>query len=154
MSSSSSLSIQAERKQLISDIFDMFDKNENGTIQASELHSVLESLGRSSTDDDVNQFLMKLDVNENGVISKDEFISAVDEIYSFPQSTVDEVVQAFQIFDINGSGKITVDEMKTILLKFTNEFNEDDVNALFELIDVDQDGKVSYAEFAEIWKFQ
>ena len=154
MSSSSSLSIQAERKQLISDIFDMFDKNENGTIQASELHSVLESLGRNSTDDDVNQFLMKLDVNENGVISKDEFISAVDEIYSFPQSTVDEVVQAFQIFDINGSGKITVDEMKTILLKFTNEFNEDDVNAIFELIDVDQDGKVSYAEFAEIWKFQ
>jgi calmodulin len=151
---SSSLSIQAERKQLISDIFDMFDKNENGTIQASELHSVLESLGRSSTDDDVNQFLMKLDVNENGVISKDEFISAVDEIYSFPQSTVDEVVQAFQIFDINGSGKITVDEMKTILLKFTNEFNEDDVNAIFELIDVDQDGKVSYAEFADIWKFQ
>ena len=152
--SSLSLSIQAERKQLISDIFDMFDKNENGTIQASELHSVLESLGRSSTDDDVNQFLMKLDVNANGVISKDEFMSAVDEIYSFPQSTVDEVVQAFQIFDINGSGKITVDEMKTILLKFTNEFNEDDVNAIFELIDVDQDGKVSYAEFAEIWKFQ
>ena len=152
--SSLSLSIQAERKQLISDIFDMFDKNENGTIQASELHSVLESLGRSSTDDDVNQFLMKLDVNANGVISKEEFISAVDEIYSFPQSTVDEVVQAFQIFDINGSGKITVDEMKTILLKFTNEFNEDDVNAIFELIDVDQDGKVSYAEFAEIWKFQ
>ena len=151
---SSSSSLQAERKQLISDIFDMFDKNENGTIQASELHSVLESLGRSSTDDDVNQFLMKLDVNENGVISKDEFISAVDEIYSFPQSTVDEVVQAFQIFDINGSGKITVDEMKTILLKFTDEFNEDDVNALFELIDVDQDGKVSYAEFADIWKFQ
>ena len=152
--SSLSLSIQAERKQLISDIFDMFDKNENGTIQASELHSVLESLGRSSTDDDVNQFLMKLDVNANGVISKEEFISAVDEIYSFPQSTVDEVVQAFQIFDINGSGKITVDEMKTILLKFTNEFNEDDVNAIFELIDVDQDGKVSYAEFADIWKFQ
>ena len=154
MSSSSATSLQAERKQLISDIFDMFDKNENGTIQASELHSVLESLGRNSTDDDVNQFLMKLDVNANGVISKDEFMSAVDEIYSFPQSTVDEVVQAFQIFDINGSGKITVDEMKTILLKFTNEFNEDDVNAIFELIDVDQDGKVSYAEFAEIWKFQ
>jgi calmodulin len=150
----SSTSLQAERKQLISDIFDMFDKNENGTIQASELHSVLESLGRSSTDDDVNQFLMKLDVNENGVISKDEFMSAVDEIYSFPQSTVDEVVQAFQIFDINGTGKITVDEMKTILLKFTNEFNEDDVNEIFDLIDVDQDGKVSYAEFAEIWKFQ
>ena len=154
MSSSSATSLQTERKQLISDIFDMFDKNENGTIQASELHSVLESLGRNSTDDDVNQFLMKLDVNANGVISKEEFISAVDEIYSFPQSTVDEVVQAFQIFDINGSGKITVDEMKTILLKFTNEFNEDDVNAIFELIDVDQDGKVSYAEFAEIWKFQ
>ena len=154
MSSSSATSLQAERKQLISDIFDMFDKNENGTIQASELHSVLESLGRNSTDDDVNQFLMKLDVNANGVISKEEFMSAVDEIYSFPQSIVDEVVQAFQIFDINGSGKITVDEMKTILLKFTNEFNEDDVNAIFELIDVDQDGKVSYAEFAEIWKFQ
>ena len=150
----SSHSIQEERKQLISEVFDMFDKDQNGTIQASELHSVLESLGRNSNDDDVNQFLTKLDVNENGVVSKDEFMAAVDEIYSFPQSTVDEVVQAFQIFDINGSGKITVDEMKTILLKFTNEFSERDVASIFELIDVDQDGKVSYAEFAEIWKFQ
>ena len=150
----SSHSIQEERKQLISDVFDMFDKDQNGTIQASELHSVLESLGRGSNDDDVNQFLTKLDVDENGVISKDEFMAAVNEIYSFPQSTVDEVVQAFQIFDINGSGKITVDEMKTILLKFTNEFTERDVASIFELIDVDQDGKVSYAEFAEIWKFQ
>ena len=150
----SSNSIQEERKQLISDVFDMFDKDQNGIIQASELHSVLESLGRNSNDDDVNQFLTKLDVDENGVVSKDEFMAAVDEIYSFPQSTVDEVVQAFQIFDINGSGKITVDEMKTILLKFTNEFSERDVASIFELIDVDQDGKVSYAEFAEIWKFQ
>ena len=150
----SSHSIQEERKQLISEVFDMFDKDQNGTIQASELHSVLESLGRNSNDDDVNQFLTKLDVDENGVVSKDEFMAAVDEIYSFPQSTVDEVVQAFQIFDINGSGKITVDEMKTILLKFTNEFSERDVASIFELIDVDQDGKVSYAEFAEIWKFQ
>ena len=150
----SSNSIQEERKQLISDVFDMFDKDQNGIIQASELHSVLESLGRGSNDDDVNQFLTKLDVDENGVISKDEFMATVNEIYSFPQSTVDEVVQAFQIFDINGSGKITVDEMKTILLKFTNEFTERDVASIFELIDVDQDGKVSYAEFAEIWKFQ
>ena len=150
----SSHSIQEERKQLISEVFDMFDKDQNGTIQASELHSVLESLGRNSNDDDVNQFLTKLDVDENGVVSKDEFMAAVDEIYSFPQSTVDEVVQAFQIFDINGSGKITVDEMKTILLKFTNDFSERDVASIFELIDVDQDGKVSYAEFAEIWKFQ
>ena len=150
----SSHSIQEERKQLISEVFDMFDKDQNGTIQASELHSVLESLGRNSNDDDVNQFLTKLDVDENGVISKDEFMAAVNEIYSFPQSTVDEVVQAFQIFDINGSGKITVDEMKTILLKFTNEFTERDVASIFELIDVDQDGKVSYAEFAEIWKYQ
>ena len=150
----SSHSIQEERKQLISEVFDMFDKDQNGTIQASELHSVLESLGRGSNDDDVNQFLTKLDVDENGVISKDEFMAAVNEIYSFPQSTVDEVVQAFQIFDINGSGKITVDEMKTILLKFTNEFTERDVASIFELIDVDQDGKVSYAEFAEIWKYQ
>ena len=34
--SSLSLSIQAERKQLISDIFDMFDKNENGMLDLLE----------------------------------------------------------------------------------------------------------------------
>lgn len=154
MSSSSSLSLQEERKQLINDIFDMFDKNQNGTIQADELHCVLESLGRKSTKDEVNTFLSKLDIDENGVISKNEFMSAIDEIYSFPQSSVDEVVQAFQIFDKNGNGKISVNEMRNILLKFTNEFTESDVDSLFELIDTDQDGMISYAEFAEIWKFQ
>ena len=44
--------------------------------------------------------------------------------------------------------------MKKILLKYTTDFTESEIEEIFKLIDTDQNGFISYAEFADVWKFQ
>lgn len=145
---------QEERRKMINEVFDVFDKDKNGHIQASELESILKALGRGSSQKEIEDFLAKVDTNQSGTIERHEFMDAMEEIYSIPQSKVEEVVEAFKIFDKDNSGTITLDEMKKILLKYTTDFTENEIEEIFKLIDTDQNGFISYAEFADVWKFQ
>ena len=145
---------QEERMQMINEVFDNFDKDKGGYIDSRELASVLRALGRGKDQKEIDEFMEKVDKNKNGRIERQEFMDAMNEMYSVPQTTVEEVVEAFKIFDKDNSGKISRDEMKTILLKFTDDFNEEEVEEIFHLIDTDNSGEISYAEFAEVWKFQ
>ena len=145
---------QEERMQMINEVFDNFDKDKGGYIDSRELASVLRALGRGKDQKEIDEFMEKVDKNKNGRIERQEFMDAMNEMYSVPQTTVEEVVEAFKIFDKDNSGKISLDEMKTILLKFTDDFNEEEVEEIFHLIDTDKSGEISYAEFAEVWKFQ
>ena len=139
---------------MINEVFDNFDKDKGGYIDSRELASVLRALGRGKDQKEIDEFMEKVDKNKNGRIERQEFMDAMNEMYSVPQTTVEEVVEAFKIFDKDNSGKISLDEMKTILLKFTDDFNEEEVEEIFHLIDTDNSGEISYAEFAEVWKFQ
>lgn len=145
---------QEERRKMIDQVFDMYDSDKNGTIETSELQSLLTALGRKTSKADINTFLELVDTDKSGTISKKEFMAAMEEIYSVPQDKVNEVVEAFTIFDKDHDGKITLDEMKNILLKYGKDFNEEEVEEIFRLIDTNNDGSLSYAEFADIWKFQ
>ena len=145
---------QEERKEMISQVFDMFDKDGNGEIETSELKSVLTAMGRKPDPKEMEEFYTKLDADKNGTISKKEFMDVMNEMYSVSQEKVDEVVEAFQIFDKDGNGTISLDEMKNILLKYGSDFTEQDCEEIFKLLDTDGSNGISYAEFADVWKFQ
>ena len=146
---------QDDRMRMISDVFDMFDADGNASIDPEEIESCLTAMGRKPTNEEIEEFNKRVDKDKNGRISKNEFLTVMNEIYSAPQELVEEVVEAFQVFDRDGSGRVSKTEMKNILMKFGGEaFNEKEVNEIFDLVDTDDDGTISYAEFADIWKFQ
>ena len=153
-SSSKKNQTQEERRKMINEVYDIFDTDKSGYIQASELESILKALGRGSSPKEIEEFLSKVDTDQSGTIERHEFMDAMDELYSIPQTKVEEVVEAFKIFDKDNSGTISLDEMKKILLKYTTDFTESEIEEIFKLIDTDQNGFISYAEFADVWKFQ
>ena len=57
MSRSKASELQEERKQMIDQVFDMFDKDGSGEIDVSEVKGVLTSMGRKPDDKAVNEFL-------------------------------------------------------------------------------------------------
>merc|ERR1712227_268089 len=58
---------------------------------------------------------------------------------------MDELELAFHEMDLDGDGKITKDEM----MKY-GSLNEQEVNAVFELGDVDRDGTIDIQEFTGV----
>jgi Ca2+-binding EF-hand superfamily protein len=142
------------RQAAMVEIFKMFDKDGSNSIDVSEVSSLLISLGRSLKEDEVNNLIAECDKDDSGTIDMDEFMAYMDKFYSVDETTVEDVVEAFKFFDLDGNGYISYDEFKSILTKFGGQFSEKDVDMIFQYTDTNQDGKLSYAEFVDLWKYQ
>ena len=116
-------------------MFQLFDRNGDGRITKKELNDSLENLAIFIPDKELIQMIEKIDINGDGCVDIDEF----GELY---QSIMDErdeeedMKEAFNVFDQNGDGFITVEDCKKMIMK----------------VDVDGDGMVNYKEFKQMMK--
>uniref|UniRef100_A0A7S2CIH3 EF-hand domain-containing protein n=1 Tax=Alexandrium andersonii TaxID=327968 RepID=A0A7S2CIH3_9DINO len=58
-----------------------------------------------------------------------------------------EMLQAFQEWDVDGSGTISADELADVLLSLDPTFTKEDALKLFAAADMNKDGAIDYAEF-------
>jgi len=101
----------------IKEAFAMFDTDGDGSISVKELGKVVRSLGHNPTDTEIMSIISKADLNRNGTIEFDEFV----EMMSHRMKTVsfeDDIKKAFDLFDKNGDGHLTVKELRN---QFDNE---------------------------------
>ena len=146
--------IQENRMKLINEIFDMWDLDGDNKVKSNEIRPILCAMGREPTHDNIMDFLFIADKDNTGIINKEDFMKALDEVFSLPEDVVDQAIDAFKFFDIDNSGKINQNVLKDILLKFVDGYSEKDVQNIFKLINFDMDGNFDYEEFITIWKFQ
>ncbi|KAL0461942.1 UNVERIFIED_CONTAM: putative calcium-binding protein CML18 [Sesamum latifolium] len=57
----------------LKEAFDLYDKDKNGRISASELHGVLRSLGEKCSVEDCEGMISSFDVDGDGCINFEEF---------------------------------------------------------------------------------
>ncbi|KAL5543139.1 hypothetical protein UlMin_010849 [Ulmus minor] len=134
-------------------VFQMFDKNGDGRISKKELNDSLENLGIFIPDKELSQMINKIDVNGDGCVDLEEF----GELY---QSIMDErdgeedMKEAFDVFDQNGDGFITVDELRSVLASLGLKQGRavEDCKKMIMKVDVDGDGRVNYKEFKQMMK--
>ena len=118
--------------------FDMFDKNSSGTIEFSELSEVLNNIDNSLSLEEKRFIFKKLDNNQDGKITKSEFMKQFGT--GVPQSSSTQANNARtrrQIDDIKNSLRVK---------------NRSETIQLFEMIDANQNGKVSPNEFTQFVK--
>ena len=86
-----------------------------------------------------------VDKNSNeGGIDFQEFI----ELMVKHGSNIDEdIAESFKVFDINGDGLITGDELQVTMNNLGEPMNENDVKAMIDEADLDGDGKINFKEF-------
>ena len=88
----------------------MFDKDGNGRISTKELKGVMKSLGQNVTDAEVQSMIKKVDLNHDGEIDFEEFVKMMNACK--PTTDEEKLKDAFRVFDKDGNGYITVEEMK------------------------------------------
>ena len=62
-------------------------------------------------------------------------------------ATERELAEAFKVFDREGNGYITSQELKHVMLKVADELTEEKVDAMIKQADVNGDGQIEYEEF-------
>mmetsp|Transcript_22452 Transcript_22452/g.62531 ORF Transcript_22452/g.62531 Transcript_22452/m.62531 type:complete len:141 (+) Transcript_22452:805-1227(+) len=63
--------------------------------------------------------------------------------------STDDIIEAFQAFDTDGTGKMQVAELKVILTTMGEKLSEPEVKTLLDECDV-EDGEVSYHQLAQM----
>ena len=152
--SSNKISLQDDRRKLMKEILDLFDPNNEGFINSKDTSKILQAMGRTLEEEDEQNFLQAADPENTGKISKDNFLATVEALFSLSKDNVNELMEAFKIFDINNTGKISVKNLKQILVKIGQDLKEEEADDLIKYIDVDKEGNIDYADFIQVWKFQ
>ncbi|CAA0839371.1 Calmodulin-like protein 5 [Striga hermonthica] len=127
-------------------VFQMFDLNGDGRITRDELSRSLENMGIFIPDDELAHMIAKIDSDEDGCVDMDEFRVLYRNIITEGE---EEMRDAFNVFDLNGDGFITVDELRSVLpgLGLQQGRAAEDCRKMIMKVDADGDGRVDFSEF-------
>merc|ERR1719147_534003 len=130
------------------------DSNNDGSLSKDELFAGMNSFGKLFTQEEISSIFALADVNSDGEICYDEFVSmmfpaAASALSKFRRNnrTLKNAKDAFDSYDVDGDGEITHDELVSGM---GNEYTANEINAIFAMGDTDQDGKISFLEFSKI----
>ena len=79
---------------------------------------------------------------ENGYVDYDEFIQMMTQTQIKPLSAEDELKKTFDIFDIDGNGFISADEIKKTMENIGEPLTDDEVRDMIKAADRNGDGKI------------
>ncbi|XP_076095369.1 uncharacterized protein LOC143066261 [Mytilus galloprovincialis] len=129
--------------------FGLFDKDNNGQITSSELGTVMRSLGQNPTNADITEMINEVDSDGSGTINFAEFTKMMGKKME-NSDPVEDLREAFKIFDKNSDGKIDPNELKKVMVNIGEKLTDEEANEMIKEADVDGDGKVNYEEFVKM----
>lgn len=134
-------------------VFHMFDRNGDGKITKKELSDSLQNLGIFIPDKELVQMIDKIDVNGDGYVDMEEFGGLYKTIMD-EKDEEEDIREAFNVFDQNRDGYITVDELRSVLasLGLKQGRTVEDCKMMIKKVDADGDGRVNYSEFKQMMK--
>jgi len=134
-------------------IFDQFDINDDGSLQVEEIKHIMTQVGLKLNSKSLGVMLSVLDTNENGEVSKEEFLQwYADNMVNDSLTTHQRAHFLFELFDKDRSGIITIGEFKEQIDAMSIAFSVDEIGELVQELDEDGDGMVSHEEFLYLLK--
>ena len=129
--------------------FSIFDKDDSGKISHTEMMGVLRLLGNNPTNGELEDIIRAIDLNKDGFIDFDEFARVwwVREQQQLEADFETELELAFKVFDTDGSGVITREELREKLTTLGEKLSEEEVEELLAEADTDKSGTISFEEF-------
>ncbi|XP_068648985.1 calmodulin-like protein 3 [Aristolochia californica] len=133
-------------------VFATFDKNGDGSITKLELKESLENLGLFVTKEQISTMVEKFDSNQDGLIDLEEFCALYESMVKGEEDEgegkeLDSLKEAFNVFDENGDGLITAEELGLVMTSLGLNRGAEDCKNMIKKADKDGDGKVNFEEF-------
>ncbi|KAJ9688717.1 hypothetical protein PVL29_014389 [Vitis rotundifolia] len=158
--------LSAEKREELRRVFATFDKNSDGFITKQELRESLKNIGILLTMKDVEEMVERVDANGDGLIDPDEFCELYESMGGGggdgergeggegEDAGEKEMKDAFAVFDGDGDGLISVEELRLVLssLGLKEGKRLEDCKEMIRKVDMDGDGMVNFEEFKKMMK--
>ncbi len=125
--------------------FQVFDADGSGVISVEELGHVMRSLGQSPNETELRDMIKEVDVDLSGSIDFEEFKAL---IVSKQGDRKSRLKLAFSVFDEDGSGQITANELRSVMRQFG--LTDKELDEIVKEVDHDGDASIDFEEFCKL----
>ena len=131
-------------------VFEMFDVDGSGAIDAKELKQVMQNLGMNPTEEEVNRMMQEADEDDSGEIEFAEFAILMGKKLAENEQD-EELVEVFKLFDKDGDEKLNALDLKQVFVELgmQNENMEDDCELLIKVLEPEEPGSLKFEEFVQ-----
>ncbi|XP_060102804.1 uncharacterized protein LOC132577216 [Heteronotia binoei] len=143
--------LSEEQKQEIREAFDLFDTDDSGTIDVKELKVAMHTLGFETKKGEIKKMVAEIGKNDHNFINFEEFLTMIIKKMS-EKDNKEEVLRAFQLFDTDGTGKISFKNLKRVISELGEDISDEELQEMIEDADLDGDGEINQQEFLRIMK--
>ena len=136
-----------QERDNLAKVFKAFDKNGDGKLSMDEVkEGYLEQYGRIMSDQEVETMFRAVDTDNSGFIDYTEFVVAATSQQTL--TSQEKLHAAFRMFDKDGSGTISADEIREVLcFGGSNSLTTEAVDAIIRQVDENGDGDIQFEEF-------
>jgi len=139
------LALSAAEIRKFMDYFEKIDTNRSGSITSDELFAFIGERKTQFTD---SIFKMLDSLNSDEKLDFGEFMKAIGTFCFFGK---EEILRfTYSVFDLDGSGFITHDELLELLSDLHPPANRNRVVRALREVDLDQNGRLSFKEFEQL----
>jgi centrin-3 len=143
--------LSQDQKQELREAFELFDADKTGSIDLHELKVLMRALGFDVKKPEVIKLVHDVDPSNAGSIDYEQFLEIMADKYA-GRDPEEEIRKAFLLFDDDHSGKISLKNMKRVARELGENLSEEELQAMIDEFDRDQDGEISGEEFMYIMK--
>ena len=137
-----------EDKENFKNAFDAFDEDRDDLVETSEIGKLLRAVGFNPMPEEVQDMMEDIDA------PKFDFKTFMYIVYRHARECDpdQELIDAFKVFDKDGSGKINVNTIREILKNLKQPFTDDQINELLAQAQniIDKNNNVKYSEFVKV----
>ncbi|CRK97025.1 CLUMA_CG010331, isoform A [Clunio marinus] len=135
----------------LKEAFAIYDLDKDGLITTRELGTVLRQLGQNPTEAEILDMIKDIDKDSTATISFKEFTMLMENRMNIATDP-DDILDAFNVFDVNGNGLISANELRHVATNLGEKLTEDEANEMIRAADVDGDGFINYKDFINLMK--
>ena len=111
--------------------FSLFDADGSGTVDTSELGTVMKSLGQMMSDEALAQMINEVDADGSGTVDFAEFLGMMARQMKDHDSDI--VLQGtFELLDTNEGGRIDKANLKYVLAHLCDKMSAEEIDGLVE----------------------
>lgn len=125
--------------------FKVFDTDGSSCISVEELGQVMRSLGQSPSEIELRDMIKEVDVDLSGSIDFEEFKALMVAQKGDRKS---RLKLAFSVFDEDGSGEITANELRSVMSQFG--LTDRELDEMIKEVDHDGDASIDFEEFVKL----
>ncbi|XP_022110213.1 caltractin-like [Acanthaster planci] len=130
-------------------VFDAF-ADSKGMIRADAVRRTMRALGFKLTKQQAQAMVADMDLDKSGTIDFNEFLEFIIDRQGTARDIYAEIQQGFRMFDYDGTGQISLDNLKRACKEAGIKFSEQELRDMIEEADRNGDNMVNLEEFTNI----